>query len=251
MPHLMEWSVLIMEAMPEVSMALPMLVFMLHSCSISASSDSAPSRKARPQEAASTASAMKRPEPWHSTTSTSRAMMPLLRQASTSTACSAGPLGALMPALLPLFWVAPPTSVPTEGTSSLASASIFSWHFTTTVPTPSDLTWPWALESKVKQRPPGHRKPAALCAGHQAFARQRCTPMPQDASWICPWPFFSTDSAAQNTADSPEAASVSIAKLAPLQPRQKLKRPAVILGAPPVAPKMPTSAAFSAKFHSL
>ena len=32
----------------------------------------------------STASAMKRPEPWHSTTSTSRAMMPLLRQASLS-----------------------------------------------------------------------------------------------------------------------------------------------------------------------
>ena len=31
---LMEWSVLIMEAMPEVSMALPMLVFMLHSCSL-------------------------------------------------------------------------------------------------------------------------------------------------------------------------------------------------------------------------
>mmetsp|Transcript_61430 Transcript_61430/g.158473 ORF Transcript_61430/g.158473 Transcript_61430/m.158473 type:complete len:306 (-) Transcript_61430:1293-2210(-) len=248
MPHRMLCSILTKPATPAVSMQLPALVFMVPSCIISSVSP-VPPRSALPSEATSTASEMSLLVPCTSTTSTSNGMMPDFRHASRSTACSAGPLGAESVEVLPLLAVAPPTMVPTSGWLS----STTSWPSTTSAllrmtaqPVASILAWPVAVASNVKQRPSGLRKPAALCAGHQAFARIRETPMPQARSWIWPVPFFSTASAAQNTADSEEAASVSMAKLAPLQPKQKLRRPAQILGAPPVAPKIPMSADRSA-----
>mmetsp|Transcript_72145 Transcript_72145/g.189096 ORF Transcript_72145/g.189096 Transcript_72145/m.189096 type:complete len:251 (+) Transcript_72145:358-1110(+) len=199
MPHLMLCIIFTMLRMPEVSMEFPPWVLEAQSCSISSVSP-APPRSAVPIEATSTASVRTFPPPWHSTKSTSYGMMPDFRHASTSTACSAGPFGAESVEVLPLLAVAPPTMVPTSGrpSSEISSPSTNSALLrTTTQPVASILTWPLAVASKVKQRPWGLRKPAALCAAHHVLARMRWTPMPQARSWMWPRPFFSTDSAAQ------------------------------------------------------
>mmetsp|Transcript_95381 Transcript_95381/g.274651 ORF Transcript_95381/g.274651 Transcript_95381/m.274651 type:complete len:241 (-) Transcript_95381:1166-1888(-) len=181
-------------------------------------------------------------------------MMPDFRHDSAKVICSVTPFGALMPADLPLFIVEPPQIVPTRGSSSLTcspSTIMSGLGRTTAAAVASALTQPSADWSKVKLRPWVLRKPFELCTGHHNLDKSKLTPMAHASSSILPTPFLSTDSHAQNSDVKPEAASVSTAKDWPRQPRQKLNRPAQILGAPPVAPKMPTSAERSALFHSL
>mmetsp|Transcript_29797 Transcript_29797/g.90179 ORF Transcript_29797/g.90179 Transcript_29797/m.90179 type:complete len:418 (+) Transcript_29797:1056-2309(+) len=205
-------------------------------------------------EMTSDASARNLPAAWHSMTSTSDNKMSDALQASLSKTTSAGPLGAVKPADFPLFMVCAPVMVPASGKSSLTrspSTKLSGLARTTATPVASPLTCPSADASKEKQRPPGERNPDADIAGHQAPAITKLTPMAQASSCTYPGPFFSTDSEAKYTQLRPDAASVSIARLAPLQPKQKLSRPAQILGEPPVAPKIPTSADRSALFHSV
>mmetsp|Transcript_119575 Transcript_119575/g.372570 ORF Transcript_119575/g.372570 Transcript_119575/m.372570 type:complete len:255 (+) Transcript_119575:129-893(+) len=208
-------------------------------------------RWARIREPTSMASARKPPAPKASTESTSKIEMLAFRTASAMASCSAGPLGEVRLAPLPLLFMVEPARVPMNvsfsgATPSTASASIV----IATAPTPSARTKPAAEALKVKHRPSRERALWAQSMGQLIGARQMWAPMARPQSFVAERPFRSIASAARWMAVLPEEDSVSRVMLGPFMPRVKENRPELILRAPPVAPKAPESS-LGTLFHSL
>mmetsp|Transcript_78317 Transcript_78317/g.207881 ORF Transcript_78317/g.207881 Transcript_78317/m.207881 type:complete len:296 (+) Transcript_78317:1121-2008(+) len=210
-------------------------------------------RCARTREPTSMASARKPPAPKHSTWSTSKTEMLALRMASEMASCSAGPLGAVRLAPLPLLFMVDPASKPILFSSSVGTNSSFTCStpsFNATEAQPSPRTKPAAVALKVKQRPSTDREPMAHQLGQLLAARQMLAPIAVAQSLLEARPFFSRESAERCMAVLPEEASVSKVILGPFKPKQKEKRPELILSAAPVAPKAPESS-FGTWFHSV
>mmetsp|Transcript_104355 Transcript_104355/g.319470 ORF Transcript_104355/g.319470 Transcript_104355/m.319470 type:complete len:208 (+) Transcript_104355:1790-2413(+) len=171
------------------------------------------------------------------------------------TSCSAGPLGALKWALLPLWPVEDPATMPMSSlysltTTVLSTTSVIAFSVMLVALSPNAM--PSAVALNAMDRPVFESVPMACRCGQKYGERLSLMPPTSENKLTVRRPLLCKPSQPKCMATALDASSASMAMLGPLMPMQKEKRLAQIAADPPVAPKEPSSppAVFSMKLKS-